>query len=108
MIYFKKHQRVYGNRTSTIVAMCDADLIGKKLKSGNAVLDLATYAGFYKGEAISVEQAGKILSENVGKAGGGVSFNLVGKQVMAAAAKFANVSRAKKFGAVPHLQVYSV
>lgn len=107
MVYFKKHQRVYDSHTSTVIAMADANLIGKKLKRGEAVLDLATYAGFYKGEEVSEKKAGEILAEHFANRDG-VSFNLVGSHCIKAASKFVDVSKAKKFGKVPHLQIYRV
>ncbi len=108
MIYFKKHQRTYGARVAVVIAMCDADLIGKKLKSGNgALLDLATYGGFYRGEEVSEKKAGEILAAYFANREG-VSFNLVGSECMKAASKYIDVSKAKKFGKVPHLQIYRV
>ncbi len=108
MIYFKKHQRVYQDGVSTIVAMCDEELIGKKLKGKNSVLDLAAYANFYKGDLISSEKALEIFSGFFASGGGRVSFNLVGKKVIKVASKFIDVSKASKFKSVPHLQVYKV
>ncbi|MFH1247021.1 MAG: DUF424 family protein [Candidatus Micrarchaeota archaeon] len=108
MIYFKKHSRVYQSRVSTVIAMADCDLIGKKLKSGEACLDLAAYGDFYKGDEVSEKKAGEIFKEHFSANPRGVSFNLVGQQVMKAASKFVDVSKAKKFGKVPHLQVYQV
>src|SRR3989338_5684505 len=105
MIYFKKHQRIYDDHTSVVIAMADVVLIGKKLKSNNgAVLDLGTYAGFYKGEEISEKQAAEILAGYFANRDG-VSFNLVGSECMKAASKCVDVSKAKKFGKVPHLQI---
>ncbi len=108
MIYFKKHQRVYGDHTSTVIAMADVDLIGKKLKSSNgAVLDLVMYGGFYKGDEITEKKAGEILADYFANRSG-VSFNLVGSQCIKAAGKFVDVSKAKKFGKTPHIQIYRV
>lgn len=106
LICYNKHERVSGEKISTVIAMCDEDLIGKKLKGKNAVLDLVTYASFYKGELIESDEAAKIVKSFFSQPN--VSFNLVGKHTLAALKGVVNVSKAKKIGAVPHLQVYTV
>ena len=106
IIYFKKHERIYGERKTTVIAMCDVGLIGKKYSGKNGVLDLATYAGFYKGEEITLDKAKHLFDQYLLIPG--VSFNLVGVKTIEAAGKFLNVSKAKKIATIPHLQVYRV
>ncbi len=108
MIYYKKHQRIYEERTSIVIAMCDADLIGKKLKGKRGFLDLETYASFYKGELLTLQQAREVLSDFIRGKKTGVSFNLVGKKCISTAGEFVDVSNARNIGKIPHLQIYPV
>ncbi len=109
MICYKKHQRIYTERTSTVIAMCDENLIGKKLKGKNTVLDLGLYGNFYNGEKIPVKKAEEILDAMLKLSKSeSVSFNLVGKDTVKVAGKFVDATKAHKFGAVPHLQIYAV
>ncbi len=107
MIYYKKHQRVYAEKTSTVVAMCDEALIGKKIKSKAtaAVLDLVTYANFYKGELLTPTQA-RAIFKTLKEERENLSLNLVGTETLSAAKTVIDVSTAKKIGKIPHLQVY--
>jgi hypothetical protein len=65
MIYVKEHVTEEG----IIIAMCDEMLIGKVLEEGNVVIDLKTYAEFYKGALMQPKEYmkgnGKILSANI-------------------------------------------
>ncbi len=106
MIYYKKNTRQYPEKTSVIVAMCDENLVGKKLVDKKTVLDLSTYAGFYKGELISAKQATEIIKQLRGEEN--TSFNLVGKETLAAASQVFSITAARKIKSVPHLQIYSL
>ena len=110
MIFYKWHQRQFQNRTRAIIAMCDENLIGKKLSGKNCFLDLDTYRSFYIGEKVSLQQAHDLVKEYFlrGQHSEGVSFNLVGKEALAAVKQWVDVSKAKKIAGVPHLQVYKV
>ncbi|MBI4406782.1 DUF424 family protein [Candidatus Micrarchaeota archaeon] len=108
MIYYKKHQRVYQDRVSVVIAMCDTDVIGKKLKKGKVFLDLDAYSSFYKGEMISRQEAKRVLQEFFQEKKAGVSFNLVGEQCVEAASGIIDTSKARSVAGVPHLQVYKV
>ncbi len=85
--------------------MCDADLIGKKLTGRNATLDLSLYASFYAGEKVTVQKASEIISHCLQE---GASINLVGENTLKAACEFVDISKARRIGSVPHLQVYKV
>ncbi len=106
MIYYKKNTRQYPETTSVIVAMCDENLIGKKLVDEKTALDLSTYAGFYKGELINAKQATEIIKQSYGDEN--TSFNLVGKETIAAASQVFSITSARKIKNVPHLQIYSL
>lgn len=86
-----------------VVAICDADLLGKVFEQGDLVLDLQKYRSFYDGEKVSEEGVAKMLE-------GAMSYNLVGKKSIAAATKVLkiDIKGVKKIKGVPHLQVYYV
>lgn len=103
-MYAKVHQHT--NRTGRLestAAVCDANLIGKVLKAGVCLLDLATYKGFYVGQKVTEKQAIEILR-------GATHVNVVGKKSLEAARKALGVDpkAAKKIKRVPHLQVYRI
>ena len=106
MIYYKKNTRQYPEKTSVIVAMCDENLIGKKIVDKKTVLNLSVYSGFYKGELINAKQATEIIRQLHGEEN--TSFNLVGKETLAAASQAISITAAKKIKNVPHLQVYNL
>ena len=65
MIYVKEHV----TEEWIIIAMCDEMLIGKVLEEGKVIIDLNTYADFYKGKLIDakdyVKGDEKIISANI-------------------------------------------
>jgi len=93
MIYVKVHEDV--------VAMADADLIGKELEEGEKCLTVSER--FYKGEEKSKEQVIGILKE----AG---NINLIGKEVIGIALEegFIKEKDVIVIQGVPHAQIYSV
>ncbi len=64
----------------TVVALCDAGLIGKKFEEGNRQLDLRE--NFYRGQQITHEEAVKLIKYQIGE---DATFNIVGKKAIAAA-----------------------
>lgn len=74
-MYIKIH-RSYRN----VVAMCDADLIGKKFEEGKRQLDCRE--NFYKGEKVTKEEAIRILQKESDEDG---AFNIVGEKSIQAA-----------------------
>jgi hypothetical protein len=97
-MYMKVHQ----SPTGKVVAVCDSELLGKKLSDGVRFLDLEAYASFYKGELVSDETA-------VGELAGAENLNLVGEKALAAAKKAGiDVRSAIRIGKVPHLQAYRI
>lgn len=87
---------------ATVVALCDANLLGKVLEEGELCLDLSRNRGFYEGEKVSEEKAIALLRTP------GANLNLVGEKSLAAARKAFSINEAsvRKISGVPMLQVY--
>jgi hypothetical protein len=86
-----------------IVAVCDAELIGKVLREGELVLNLEKYASFYTGEEVSEVTVEKELLT-------ATSINLVGEKAIAVAKRMRliNESNIVKIQNVPHVQIYRI
>ena len=69
-MYLKIHKS-YRN----VVALCDADIVGKKFEEGKKQLDCRE--NFYKETKVTKEEAIKILQK---QANGDSTFNIVGKK----------------------------
>ncbi|MFH0922952.1 MAG: DUF424 domain-containing protein [Candidatus Micrarchaeota archaeon] len=101
-MFVKVHRRVSQGYERTVVALCDAKLLGKKFRSANFVLDLQAYRAFYDGERVTESQAVELL-KNSGNA------NIVGPKSIKAAEKAFNTKLViKKIAGIPHTQVYRV
>ncbi len=89
--------------TRRVTALCDAELLGRKLRSGDCVLDLKKYNEFYDGELVNEEKAAALAADSD-------NLNVVGAKALAAARLSLEISEAnvKKFGRVPHAQVYKI
>ena len=95
-MYLKIHETPDGE----VVALCDAELIGRLLADGKRRLDLSMFADFYRGEKVGREEAVEALRP-------ARNANLVGKKALAAAIGAGiDISGAVKIAGVPHLQVY--
>jgi|SRR3989344_7833036 len=64
----------------TVVAICDADLVGKRFEEGNRQLDLRE--NFYKDKQITHEEAVKLILFQFRE---DATFNIVGKKAITAA-----------------------
>lgn len=86
-----------------IVAVCDAEHIGKVYVEGEKQLDLAAHQSFYKGEFVTEELVLKALK-------GADSINLVGEKAVGAAAKakLLHAGSIARIQGVPHAQVYRI
>ena len=94
------YMKLHGTPDGGVVALCDAELIGRVLAGGGRRLDLSKFSGFYKGELVGQEQAASALAA-------ARNANIVGEKSMAAARKAGlDVSGAVEIAGVPHLQVY--
>jgi len=82
----------------TIVAVCDAELLGKTLKGGRVPFKVSE--AFYKGILAELDEALEAISR-------ATICNLVGKRIVEAAIKNRIVHKAAViyFGDVPHAQI---
>ncbi len=101
MIYFKSYNTEKGH----IVAMCDEELIGKVLEEGPLVIDIKTYANFYKGELLDEKAAAnKLSSMEI------YSANIVGEEAVRIikGKEAINDSDIKKIKGVPFVHLYKI
>ena len=98
-MYFKLHER--GGHS--VLAACDKELIGKTFEEKGAILDLAKYSSFYKGESCTEKE----LLSRIPLAS---SLNLVGKKAVAAGLKSGLFSQkeVKYINGIPHIQLYKI
>jgi len=98
-MYLKIHQK-QGKR---IVAICDKEIIGKKIVGGDLELDLELYSSFYKGEITNETGIIKALNNFD-------SINVVGvKSVgLCVKIKLGSLDDVRYINKVPMLQIYKV
>ncbi|MFW5986968.1 MAG: DUF424 domain-containing protein [Methanohalophilus sp.] len=96
-MYLKEHRA--GDRL--IVAACDQELIGQKLKHGNVVVEITE--SFYKGDIVSEKQVQSAL-------GRATSANLFGKKTIECALEcgMINPESIITINGVPHAQLYRI
>ena len=96
-MYLKIHQ----SGTEIIVAVCDRDILGKKLKHGN--VNVVISEGFYKGDIASEEQVIAALVN-------AKTANLFGEKTVACAIKCGAVDPecVVIISGVPHAQVFHI
>jgi hypothetical protein len=84
-----------------VLAMCDAELVGRKLTDGKVQITLSE--GFFGGDLFDPEESGLL---NLIR--GASSYNIFGERAVALAVKFNLVDRAtvRVVDGVPHAQVY--
>jgi len=89
--------KTYKREAGLLVAVCDADLVGKTLKSGDLNVNISTH--FYKGKQVGSDSVLKAL--NAAFAG-----NFFGKKAVKLAIKVGLVSNdgVKRIAGVPHAQ----
>ncbi len=113
-MYLKIHETLgRDGKVKVTLALCDANLLGKKYVEGDAALDLVTYASFYQGERVNEADAGEALVKHLkGTLGPGgrlaASYNIVGQKSVVTAQKYLNVKKehVKTIDGVPHVHVY--
>jgi hypothetical protein len=95
--------KTFSKKNEKIVAVCDAELIGKVLREGELVLNLEKYAGFYQGEQVDESMVEKELLT-------ATSINLVGEAAVGVAKrmKLVKESDVVKIQKVPHVQIYKI
>ncbi|MCL7411445.1 MAG: DUF424 family protein [Methanosarcinaceae archaeon] len=93
------HLKIHKSGTSFIVAVCDKDLLGKKLKQGNTTVDISEE--FYKGDIVSEEQIIEVLTN-------ATTANLFGERAVACAIKcgFVDPECVIIINGVPHAQIF--
>lgn len=96
-MYLKIHQ----SGANIIVAVCDRDILGKKLKHGN--VNVVISEGFYKGDIASEEQVIAALVN-------AKTANLFGERTVACAIKCGAVDSGCVviISGVPHAQVFHI
>jgi len=84
-----------------VVAMCDAELVGRKLNDGRVTITLNE--GFYAGEFFDEDETGIF---NLIR--GASSYNIFGERAIAVAVRYNLVDRStvRLIDGVPHAQVY--
>ncbi len=94
--------RIHTNPKGTVLAACDASLLGQCFQEGKKELDLKKYASFYDGERVSAEELSKSLGKKFS------SINLVGKETISTALPLGifKPEHVKKISNVPYVQVY--
>ena len=92
--------KVYRSGNTTLVAACDENLLGKKLKFGNTILEIGE---FYHGELVEVEEALKLIEE-------ADTANLFGRAIVEACIEKGIVSKegVLEIEGTPHAQIYSI
>jgi len=109
-MYAKKHSRTFDDGSKrSVLALCDASLLGKCFEEGNAVLDLKVNSSFYKGEKVGEKEAQKLLKDALEDVHS--SLNVVGVKSVACLCKALpslDEKSVKKVAGVPHVQVYRV
>jgi uncharacterized protein len=85
----------------TVVAICDEDLIGKKIKDKTSYIEITKR--FYKGEKKSEKEVAKILEE-------ATNINIIGKKSIEFAIKQGIITKEfiKEIKGIPHAQIYEV
>ena len=86
---------------SEIVAICDADLIGKKIEGRDKCIEASK--SFYKGEKKTEKEVLEIMKE-------ATSLNLLGKKAVSIALKSRIIEKEGiiKIKNVPHAQMYQL
>ena len=97
MIYVKIHK----GQENSVVAVCDKNLIGKKISEGKLCLNIKE--DFYKGKIVDEEELKKILKS-------ASNLNIVGKEAIdfSLKEKIIDKNSIVKIKEVPHAQVYSI
>ncbi|HEX9710331.1 MAG TPA: DUF424 family protein, partial [Candidatus Thermoplasmatota archaeon] len=93
--------RTHRSRGQVVVAMCDADLVGRRLEEGELTVTLSE--GFYAGETFDAEETGLF---NLLR--GANSYNIFGEAAIQVALRYNLLDRSavRMVGGVPHAQVY--
>jgi uncharacterized protein len=93
--------KIYKNGEHVLVAACDKELLGKKLKHGNAEIEIRRE--FYEGEHVSEEELQKTLQK-------ATTANLFGEKTIKCAINcgFIDPNSVIIIDCVPHAQIFWV
>ena len=93
--------KIYKNGGHVLVAACDKELFGKKLKHGNTLVEISR--AFYEGEYVSEEELQKALQ-------GATTANLFGEKTIKCAVKcgFIDPDSVIMIDYVPHAQIFRI
>ncbi|WP_094227931.1 DUF424 domain-containing protein [Methanolobus psychrotolerans] len=93
--------KIHKSGSSTIVALCDRELIGKTLKEGNITVTITEE--FYKGSIISEEDAIAIISK-------ASNVNIFGEKAVSCAVKcgVVDTNNVKIINDVAHAQIFRI
>jgi hypothetical protein len=93
--------KIYKNGGHVLVAACDKELLGKKLKHGNTLVEISR--AFYEGEYVSEEELQKALQ-------GATTANLFGEKTIKCAVKcgFIDPDSVIMIDYVPHAQIFRI
>lgn len=93
--------KIYKNGTNVLVAACDKELIGKKLKHGDAAIEIRR--DFYEGEDVSEEELQNALQK-------ATTANLFGEKTVNCAVKCGIIDPDSVIiiDCVPHAQIFWV
>jgi len=93
--------KIYKNGTNVLVAACDKELIGKKLKHGDAAIEIRR--DFYEGEDVSEEELQNALQK-------ATTANLFGEKTVNCAIKcgIIDLDSVIMIDCVPHAQIFWV
>jgi len=97
--------KLHTNNKSTILAVCDSDIIDNVYSDQHGTLDLRTCAYFYKGSRLSSKAELEVLLRT-----GASSINLTGEKTIEVAINIGIVKKenVKIVGGIPHAQVYYI
>jgi len=93
--------KIYKNGGHVLVAACDKELLGKKLKHGNTLVEISR--AFYEGEYVSEEKLQEALQ-------GATTANLFGEKTIKCAIKcgFIDPDSVIIIECVPHAQIFRI
>ncbi len=95
--------KIHYTKNGSIVAACDATLLGKIIEEGEKVIDLKKYRNFYCGKKCDKKQLVDALNNCS-------SANLVGKKVVAVAKEAGLINNAEimYIKSFPYVHIYQI
>jgi len=93
--------KIYKNEDHILIAACDKEVLGKRLKHGNSIVEISE--AFYRGSYVSEEEFQKSLLE-------ATTVNLFGEKTIKYAIKcgFIDPNSVIMIDYVPHAQIFRI